>query len=96
MKKSLLILFFAISSVFCDAPKYSCDEWPDYPSCRMVINQKQPQYPTLQYFTVFDVRGVFWGVVSGYSIKLVTEALRLPTGQYCLKSTDGTIYKVKK
>ena len=96
MNKSLLILFLAISSAFCDAPKYSCEEWPDNPTCRTVINQNQPQYPTIQHFTVFDVRGVFLGVVSGYSIELATEALRLPTGQYCLKATDGSTYKVKK
>lgn len=96
MKKTLFILFLAISSAFCDSPKYSCEEWPDNPACRTEINQNQPQYPTLQHFTVFDVRGVFLGVVSGYSIELATEALRLPTGQYCLKADNGSIYKIKK
>ena len=47
-------------------------------------------------YRVFDVRGVFLGVVSGYTPELAAGFLRLPPGQYLLKDSLGSIYKIKK
>lgn len=52
--------------------------------------------PKLQHLTVFDVQGVFLGLVSGYSTDLAAGFLRLPPGQYLLKDSRGSIYKIKK
>ena len=79
----------------CGGPSYNCETYPDDPMCRTFIND-YTNLPKLQHFTVFDVRGVILGFVSGYSPELASGFLRLPPGQYLLKSSDGTIYKVKK
>lgn len=80
----------------CGGPSYNCEAYPDDPMCRTVLINGNPDMPKLQHFTVFDVRGVFLGVVSGYSPDLAAGFLRLPPGQYLLKDSRGSIYKIKK
>lgn len=80
----------------CGGPSYNCEAYPDDPMCRTVLINGNPDMPKLQHFTVFDVRGVFLGVVSGYSPELAAGFLRLPPGQYLLKDSLGSIYKIKK
>jgi hypothetical protein len=80
----------------CGGPSFSCETYPDDPMCRTVLINGNPDMPKLQHFTVFDVRGVFLGVVSGYTPELASGFLRLPPGQYLLKADNGTIYKIKK
>ena len=80
----------------CGGPSYNCEAYPDDPMCRTVLINGNPDMPKLQHFTVFDVRGVFLGVVSGYSPELAAGFLRLPPGQYLLKDSRGSIYKIKK
>ena len=80
----------------CGGPSYNCEAYPDDPMCRTVLINGNPDMPKLQHFTVFDVRGVFLGVVSGYTPELAAGFLRLPPGQYLLKDSHGSIYKIKK
>ena len=80
----------------CGGPSYNCEAYPDDPMCRTVLINGNPDMPKLQHFTVFDVRGVFLGVVSGYTPELAAGFLRLPPGQYLLKDSLGSIYKIKK
>lgn len=80
----------------CGGPSYNCEAYPDDPMCRTVLIGGSTDMPKLQHFTVFDVRGVFLGVVSGYSPDLAAGFLRLPPGQYLLKDSRGSIYKIKK
>lgn len=80
----------------CGGPSYNCEVYPDDPMCRTVVIGGSTDMPKLQHFTVFDVRGVFLGVVSGYSPDLAAGFLRLPPGQYLLKDSRGSIYKIKK
>ena len=80
----------------CGGPSYNCEAYPDDPMCRTVVIGGSTDMPKLQHFTVFDVRGVFLGVVSGYSPDLAAGFLRLPPGQYLLKDSRGSIYKIKK
>ena len=80
----------------CGGPSFNCEDYPDDPACRTVTMDNPTTLPKLQHFTVFDVRGVFLGVVSGYSPDLAAGFLRLPPGQYLLKESNGSIYKIKK
>ena len=95
-KFEFMVTDCAPGDALCGGPSYNCDAYPDDPMCRTVYINGNPDMLKLQHFTVFDVRGVFLGVVSGYTPELATGFLRLSPGQYLLKSDNGTIYKIKK
>ena len=95
-KFEFMVTDCAPGDALCGGPSYNCEAYPDDPMCRTVLINGNPDMPKLQHFTVFDVRGVFLGVVSGYTPELASGFLRLPPGQYLLKADNGTIYKIKK
>ena len=95
-KFEFMVTDCAPGDALCGGPSFNCEDFPDDPACRTVTMDKPTTLPKLQHFTVFDVRGVFLGVVSGYSPELAAGFLRLPPGQYLLKESNGSIYKIKK
>ena len=95
-KFEFMVTDCAPGDALCGGPSFNCEDFPDDPACRTVTMDKPTTLPKLQHFTVFDVRGVFLGVVSGYSPDLAAGFLRLPPGQYLLKESNGSIYKIKK
>ena len=85
----------APGDVSCGGPSVDCNAHPDAEGCQTLINVAQPQWKTLQHYTVFDVRGAIIGGVSGYTIDDAISYLTLSPGLYIIKS-DKEIKKFAK
>ena len=67
-------------------PSIDCNAHPEADGCGPVGLIEQPQFRTLQHYTVFDIRGTLIGGVSGYTIDDAISYLTLVPGLYIIKS----------